>query len=124
MVSLNLGYDVSWPFDKATDRRHTSISPNSYEDICATLDACYVRGIMPEPAVQDTGHLNNAFTLMSEGTIHRTNYFLVEPSGSWGDGHQGLPSTPTTTSSSPTGSGSSTPRPPGSLTVAACRPSR
>ena len=93
MVSLNLGYDVSWPFDKATDRRHTSISPNSYEDICATLDACNDRGITPEPAVQDTGHLNNAFTLMSEGTIHRANYFLVEPSGFWGDGHQGLPST-------------------------------
>ena len=93
MVSLNLGYDVNWPVDKATGRRRTSISPNSYEDIRATLDACYARGIMPEPAVQDIGHLNNAFTLMKEGAIRRTDYFLVEPSGPWGDGHQGLPST-------------------------------
>ena len=93
MVSLNLGYDVNWPVDKATGRRRTSISPNSYEDIRATLDACYARGIMPEPAVQDIGHLNNAFTLMKEGAIRRTDYFLVEPSGPWADGHQGLPST-------------------------------
>ena len=93
MVSLNLGYNVAWPVDKATGRRHTTISPNSYEDICATLDACYARGTMPEPAIQDTGHLNNAFTLMNERTIRKTHYFLVEPSGSWGDGLQGLPST-------------------------------
>ncbi len=93
MVSLNLGYDVGWPVDKSTGRRRTIISPNSYEDICATLDACYSRGVMPEPAVLDTGHLNNAFTLMKEGTIRRTDYFLIEPSGPWGDGHQGLPST-------------------------------
>ena len=93
MVSLNLGYNVAWPVDKATGWRHTTISPNSYEDICATLDACYARGTMPEPAIQDTGHLNNAFTLMNEGTIRKTHYFLVEPSGSWGDGIQGLPST-------------------------------
>jgi len=93
MVSLNLGYNVRWPVDKSTERRHTTISPNSYEDISATLEACYARGTMPEPAVQDTGHLNNAFTLMKEGTIRKSHYFLVEPSGSWGDGHQGMPST-------------------------------
>ena len=94
MVSLNLGYNVSWPMNASTEKRETRISPNSYEDIVATLDACYARGTMPEPAVQDAGHLNNAFTLMQEGSIKKTHYFLVEPSGNWGGARQGMPSTP------------------------------
>ena len=93
MVSLNLGYNIAWPVDNAAGRRVTTISPNSYEDICATLDACYSRGIMPEPAIQDTGHLNNALTLMNEGIIRDSRYFLVEPSGPWGSGIQSLPGT-------------------------------
>ncbi len=94
MVSLNLGYNVGWPHDSATEQRHTVISPNSYEDILATLDACYTRGIFPEPAAQDVGMLNNAITLMREGTIRHSHYFLLEPSASWGNGRQSLPATP------------------------------
>jgi uncharacterized protein (DUF849 family) len=93
MVSLNLGYGVRWALDDEGVRR-TSISPNSYEDIRATLDACYQRGTFPEPAVHDTGMLNNAMTLMQEGHIKSSKYFLVEPSSYWGDGRQSMPGTP------------------------------
>ena len=120
MVSLNLGYNVAWPVDKATGRHHTTISPNSYEDICATLDACYARGTMPEPAIQDTGHLNNAFTLMDEGTIRKTHYFLVEPQALGAMASRACRAPTKATSSSPTGSGSSIPRPLGSLIAAVC----
>ncbi len=94
MVSLNLGYGVSWPLDSSTKQRRTRIIPNSYEDICATLDACYSRGTFPEPAVHNGGMLNNAITLMREGTIRHSHYFLVEPGGEWGGGWQTLPGTP------------------------------
>jgi 3-keto-5-aminohexanoate cleavage enzyme len=90
MVSLNLGYGVRWALDQETGKRKTSISPNSYEDIIATLEACYSRGIFPEPAVHDTGMLNNAVTLMREGHIKSSRYFLVEPSAHWGDGRQSM----------------------------------
>jgi 3-keto-5-aminohexanoate cleavage enzyme len=90
MVSLNLGYGVRWPLDRETGKRRTSISPNSYEDIIATLEACYSRGTFPEPAVHDTGMLNNAVTLMREGRIKSSRYFLVEPSAHWGDGRQSM----------------------------------
>ena len=92
MVSLNLGYGVRWASDG--DGRRTSISPNSYEDIVKTLDACYSRGTFPEPAVHDTGMLNNAVTLMREGKIRSSAYFLVEPSAHWGDGRQSMVGTP------------------------------
>lgn len=90
MVSLNLGYGIRWPVDPETGERRTTISPNSYEDICATLEACYQRGTFPEPAVHDTGMLNNAETLMREGKIQSSRYFLVEPSAYWGDGRQSM----------------------------------
>ena len=94
MVSLNLGQGASWtPTGEGVSRR-TSISPNSYEDIIATLDACYRRGTFPEPAVHDTGMLNNAFTLMKEGHIKSTCYFLVEPGAHWGDGRQSMVGSP------------------------------
>jgi len=94
MVSLNLGYGVRWVPDPEKGGRRTSISPNSYEDIIATLDACYHRGTFPEPAVHDTGMLNNAITLMREGQIKSSRYFLVEPSAHWGDGRQSMVGTP------------------------------
>ncbi len=90
MVSLNLGHGVRWPVDPATGERRTTMSPNSYEDICKTLDACYRRGTFPEPAVHDTGMLNNAVTLMKEGKMRSSRYFLVEPSAHWGDGRQSM----------------------------------
>lgn len=105
MVSLNLGYGVRWAADpsisplskgglKGGGNRRTSITPNSYEDILDTLEACYSRGTFPEPAVHDTGMLNNAITLMREGQIKSSRYFLVEPSAHWGDGRQSMVGTP------------------------------
>jgi uncharacterized protein (DUF849 family) len=101
MVSLNLGYGVRWVLDPSTSplskeggNRRTSISPNSYEDIIATLESCYSRGTFPEPAVHDMGMLNNAVTLMREGQIKSSRYFLVEPSAHWGDGRQSMVGTP------------------------------
>ena len=94
MVSLNLGHGVRWPQDAETGKRQTTMSPNSYEDICATLDACYQRGTFPEPAVHDTGMLNNAITLMREGNIKSSRYFLIEPGAHWGDGRQSMVGSP------------------------------
>lgn len=94
MVSLNLGMGVRWASDPETGRRRTIISPNSFEDITATLDACYQRGTFPEPAVHDMGDVNNAFTLMQEGYIKDTRYFLVEPGAHWGDGRQAMVGSP------------------------------
>lgn len=94
MVSLNLGQGARWaPVGEGGGRR-TAISPNSYEDIIATLDACYRRGTFPEPAVHDTGMLNNAITLMREGHIKSHGYFLVEPVAHWGDGRQSMVGSP------------------------------
>ena len=94
MVSLNLGQGVRWVSNGETGRRQTSVSPNSYEDIVATLEACYQRGTFPEPAVHDTGMLNNAITLINEGHIKSSRYFLVEPSAHWGDGRQSMVGSP------------------------------
>jgi uncharacterized protein (DUF849 family) len=94
MVSLNLGMGVRWAVNPETGRRQTAVSPNSFEDIAATLDACYQRGTFPEPAVHDTGMLNNAFTLMEEGYIKDSRYFLVEPGAHWGDGRQSMVGSP------------------------------
>jgi 3-keto-5-aminohexanoate cleavage enzyme len=94
MVSLNLGYGVRWSAGEAGTKRGTTTTPNSYEDILATLEACYSRGTFPEPAVHDTGMLNNAITLMREGHIRSSQYFLVEPTAQWGDGRQSMVGTP------------------------------
>ena len=94
MVSLNLGQGARWVPVGESGSRRTTISPNSYEDIIATLDACYHRGIFPEPAVHDTGMLNNAITLMREGHIKSHRYFLVEPGAHWGDGRQSMVGSP------------------------------
>ena len=93
MVSLNLGMGVRWQRNPETGERQTAITPNSFEDITATLDACQ-RGTFPEPAVHDMGDLNNAFTLMAEGYIKDTRYFLVEPGAHWGDGRQAMVGSP------------------------------
>ncbi len=94
MVSLNLGQGARWAPVGEGGSRLTTISPNSYEDILATLDACYRRGTFPEPAVHDTGMLNNAITLMREGHIKSHRYFLVEPGAHWGDGRQSMVGSP------------------------------
>ena len=93
MISLNLGHGARWALQPDGTRK-TVNSPNSYEDILQTLDICYARGIFPEPAIHDMGDLNNAITLMNEGKIKDTHYFLVEPGASWSDGRQAMPGTP------------------------------
>ena len=94
MVSVNLGYFISWRQDSTSQERQTVVIPNSYEDIRATVAACYSRGIYPEPTVQDLGTLNNAITLVRDGVFRRSDYFLLEPGGDWGHGRQFAPGTP------------------------------
>lgn len=95
MASLNPAYFIGWRKDPTTGRRQTTITPNSYEDIVATLSACYSRGILPEPTVQDGATLNNVVTLIAEGALRRSDYFLLEPPlGEWGSGRQFTPGTP------------------------------
>ena len=60
----------------------------------ATLDACYQRGTFPEPAVHDVGNVNAAITLMREGYIRDSRYFLVEPGAHWGDGRLNMVGSP------------------------------
>ncbi len=93
MVSLNTGNIViNSPLKNGT--RNTLAIPNSYEDIRQTILACRERGIVPEPAVLDTGFLTNVATLVEDGTLPTPRYLLVEFSGRFGDGLQLMPGTP------------------------------
>jgi 3-keto-5-aminohexanoate cleavage enzyme len=93
MVSLNTGNIV---FNTSLSRgtRHTIAIPNSYEDIRQTILVCRERGIVPEPAVLDTGFLTNVATLVEDGLLPVPRYLLVEFSGRFGDGFQIMPGTP------------------------------
>ena len=93
MISLNTGNIV---FNSSLSRgtRHTVAIPNSYEDIRQTIMVCRARGIMPEPAVLDTGFLTNVVTLVEDGVFPSPRYLLVEFSGRFGDGFQIMPGTP------------------------------
>jgi 3-keto-5-aminohexanoate cleavage enzyme len=93
MVSLNTGNIVfNTPFAHGT--RQTIAIPNSYDDIRKTLLVCRERGIVPEPAVLDTGFLTNVATLVQDGLMPPPRYLLVEFSGRFGDGFQIMPGTP------------------------------
>jgi 3-keto-5-aminohexanoate cleavage enzyme len=93
MVSLNTGnIVVNTPLVGGT--RKTIAIPNSYEDIRQTIFACRERGIVPEPAVLDTGFLTNVATLVQDGLLSTPRYVLVEFSGRFGDGFQIMPGTP------------------------------
>jgi 3-keto-5-aminohexanoate cleavage enzyme len=93
MVSLNTGNIVfNTSFSRGT--RQTVAIPNSYEDIRQTILACRERGIVPEPAVLDTGFLTNVATLVQDGLLPTPRYLLVEFSGRFGDGFQIMPGTP------------------------------
>ncbi len=94
MVSLNMGHMVSARKDPSTGKRRTVTSPNAYEEIAAVLDICYQRGTLAEPAVFDLGYLNNAITMVNDGVLKHTHYFLVEVLGEWGGGQQKAPGTP------------------------------
>jgi uncharacterized protein (DUF849 family) len=92
MVSLNTGnIVVNSPLANGT--RRTLAIPNSYEDIRQTILACRERGIVPEPAVLDTGFLTNVATLVQDGLLPSPRYLLVEFSGRFGDGFQIMPGT-------------------------------
>ena len=93
MVSLNTGNIVfNTPLVNGS-RRRIAI-PNSYEDIRQTILVCRERGIVPEPAVLDTGFLTNVATLVEDGLLPAPRYLLVEFSGRFGDGFQIMPGTP------------------------------
>ncbi len=93
MVSVNLGYGVQW-MEKGDGGWETRVTPNSFDDIAATLEACYSRGTFPEPGVHDLGMLNNAVTLLRAGLLKDSSYFLVEFEANWGNGRQAMPGTP------------------------------
>ncbi len=93
MISLNTGNIVfNTPLSHGT--RHTIAIPNSYDDIRKTITVCRERGIVPEPAVLDTGFLTNVATLVQDGLLPSPRYLLVEFSGRFGDGFQIMPGTP------------------------------
>jgi 3-keto-5-aminohexanoate cleavage enzyme len=93
MVSLNAGaIAFSTPLSQGT--RRTVVIPNSYEDLRQTILLCRERGIVPEPAVLDTGFLTNVATLVQDGLLPVPRYLLVEFSGHFGDGFQIMPGTP------------------------------
>jgi 3-keto-5-aminohexanoate cleavage enzyme len=93
MISLNAGtIAFSAPLSRGT--RQTVVIPNSYDDLRQTILVCHERGIVPEPAVLDTGFLTNVATLVQDGLLPVPRYLLVEFSGRFGDGFQIMPGTP------------------------------
>ncbi|MEW6301455.1 MAG: 3-keto-5-aminohexanoate cleavage protein, partial [Thermodesulfobacteriota bacterium] len=93
MVSLNTGTIALYAAPSHGTRRTVTI-PNSYEDIRQIVLTCRERGIMPEPAVLDTGFLSNVVRLVEDGLLPTPRYLLVEFSGRFGDGFQLMPGTP------------------------------
>jgi 3-keto-5-aminohexanoate cleavage enzyme len=93
MISLNAGtIAFSAPLSQGT--RRTIVIPNSYDDLRQTILVCHERGIVPEPAVLDTGFLTNLAMLVQDGLLPTPRYLLVEFSGRFGDGFQIMPGTP------------------------------
>ena len=93
MISLNTG-NIAFNTPLSHGTRHTIAIPNSYDDLRQTLMVCRERGIVPEPAVLDTGFLTNVATLVQDGLLPSPRYMLVEFSGRFGDGFQIMPGTP------------------------------
>ncbi len=93
MISLNTG-NIVFNTPLVNGSRHSIAIPNSYEDIRQIILACRERGIVPEPAVLDTGFLTNVATLVEDGLLPVPRYLLVEFSGRFGDGFQIMPGTP------------------------------
>lgn len=92
MISLNTG-NIVFNTPLAGGTRRTIAIPNSYDDIRQTIFVCRERGIVPEPAVLDTGFLTNVVTLVQDGLLATPRYLLVEFSGRFGDGLQIMPGT-------------------------------
>ena len=91
MVSLVIGSIEGARKDPATGRRMRFSMPNTYDHIVALLDVCYERDIRPEPAFFDLGMFSLGEALIADGTLRHADYFLLEPSGQWGDGRQLAP---------------------------------
>lgn len=93
MISLNSG-NIVFNTPLSEGGRRTIAIPNSYDDIKQTLMVCHERGIVPEPAVLDTGFLSNVAMLVEDGLLPSPRYLLVEFSGRFGQGFQIMPGTP------------------------------
>jgi uncharacterized protein (DUF849 family) len=91
MVSLVVGSMEGARTDRATGKRVRFSIPNTYDNIVALLDVCYERGIRPEPAFFDQGMFSLGEALIADGTLRHADYFLLEPTGQWGDGRQLAP---------------------------------
>jgi uncharacterized protein (DUF849 family) len=91
MISLVIGSMQGARKDPATGKRTAFSIPNPWDDIEATLDVCYERGIRPEPAYFDLGMLSLGEALLADGALRDDDYFLLEPTGHWGDGRQLAP---------------------------------
>ena len=92
MISLNTG-NIAFSTPLSHGTRHSIAIPNSYDDLRQTILVCRERGIMPEPAVLDTGFLTNVAMLVQDGLLSSPHYLLVEFSGRFGDGFQIMPGT-------------------------------
>ena len=93
MISLNSG-NIVFNTPLSEGGRRTIAIPNSYDDIRQTLQVCRERGIVPEPAVLDTGFLSNVAMFVEDGLLPPPRYLLVEFSGRFGQGFQIMPGTP------------------------------
>ncbi len=93
MISLNSG-NIVFNTPLSEGGRRTIAIPNSYNDIKQTLMVCNERGIVPEPAVLDTGFLSSVVMLVEDGLLPSPRYLLVEFSGRFGQGFQIMPGTP------------------------------
>ncbi len=93
MISLNSG-NIVFHTPLSEGGRRTIAIPNSYNDIKQTLMVCNERGIVPEPAVLDTGFLSSVVMLVEDGLLPSPRYLLVEFSGRFGQGFQIMPGTP------------------------------
>lgn len=92
MVSLNTGnivINLAWQ----DGSRRTLAIPNSYEDIRQTILVCRERGILPEPAVLDSGFLSNLVSLVEDRLLSSPKYLLLEFGGRFGDGLLIMPGT-------------------------------
>ena len=94
MALVNYGHMATARKDPKTGKRRSHITPNSYEDMAATLAVCEARGIFLEPAVFDVGYVNNVVTMARDGVLKQTRYFLIELLATWGGGQQRAPDSP------------------------------
>ena len=92
MVSLNLG-SILINGVLADGTRSTLAIPNSYEDIRQTVLACRERGIVPEPALLDSGFLSHLVMLVEDGLLPAPRWLLLEFGGRFGDGLLVMPGT-------------------------------